>query len=404
MLVLMGALACGDEDPGLDLPPIPDAPTEPQAPETPPLPTESQAAAPPWWPGPGFAPPATGRVLQANRARPDALDGHLLACSIDVTYKGREVGLGSWAEPDLTLRLGAGPNPERDFVHWVVPDNTSQVDMGIALTRLRPGDAVSLQVLERDGTHSQEISALSVPWDGQWPLLLQDKVVDARCAPLLPSTIAGAAADLLDRAQGALDRAKPVAALGFEDLGRSEWAEHPEETLLDAAALVGWSDPRMTPLLEQLAGLSQDFDASVAQATTSAVPDPITASTLQVRVVAHHAQGALPEVWVGEPGVPDDSAVIALRIENLGDESEGLGPTDVGSVRFDLIDRQGNRVELDLRASQSGTWRKARSGSVPAKGERVLLYAYDASALSGDPILRARWPDSGLQYALHVVK
>jgi hypothetical protein len=399
-MVLLMVLACGDEDPGPALPPIPDAPLVPQAPETPPLPPESQAAAPAWWSGLGYAPPVTGTVLSANRARPEQLEGHVLACAITVTYKGREVGLGSWAEPDLTLQLGAGANPERDFVHWVVDDNTSEVEMGVSLVRMTPGDAVALTVHERDGTRSQQISALSVPWDGAWPLVLQDNVVDARCAPLLPSTIAGAAAELLERTQKSLDRAEPVADLGFEDMGRDEWAERPVETLLAAAALVGWSDPRMAPLLEQHAGLTQDFVASISDAVAAAGTDAVQASTLQISVVAHHAQGALPEAWVGEPGVPTDSAVIALRVQNQGDEGEGLGPSDVGPVRFDLVDDTGKRVELELHASQSGTWRRTRSGSVPAGGERVLLYAYDAAALSGPPTLRARWSDRGLQYAL----
>lgn len=147
--------------------------------------------------------------------------------------------------PDLqgVLRLGATEQAA------VGPDHQDTLLFTAPLVRLGPGDTIELEIADRQAFGTRAPGTLKASHRA-FPVELQGPGLQARCAWVPREELERALERPLDEAHANLQGWRPAPRLSDASLEPPAPAQAARIALREAAALVGWDDPRVAPLVE----------------------------------------------------------------------------------------------------------------------------------------------------------
>ena len=392
-------------------PPVaPEAPApadDPLRPEHLGTPAKSAAALPAWQPRPlrqlspgevPYAPEsenAGGLYAKASTTptKVGPLRDAALACSVDFGERHFD-DLIPFASPEMVkgdicavAGIPVGKGPLRHVTVAFGPDDANTATFLIPLASLDIGQPVVVRLIDIDLQFDDSIDTLRVPYRGTLPLSLATRGMKGECRHVAREALEAALPPYLAKADAALEKA-------LKDFHPS-LTEHnpasvdaaltgPQGPLAQAAALVGWDDPRVAARVSRIAELDQAFavewgkvfDAALEKSASkdwTAVAD----GQLEVRVAAvrcgkdlsaYRAMTNLPSER------PADACALNVGLRNKTDRSlRVMEPLS----QLKIFDRRG--ASRDVRFD--GLWRAGRGVDLPfestlapgAEAEYVVL-------------------------------
>lgn len=358
-------------------PPLPGAPLidVPPPPEQPATPAESLAARPPWEEGRSYAPwpdvdLAALWSISGGAGPRGPLRGALLLCEFGPERFGR-------ADTSVELRLGAAP-----------PWATSASRFALPLAHLQPGEPIVAAVRATTptfllffGGNSYTVTTLRGRFGGARAFALRDRHASLECRAAPDEAVAAVA----DRRLRDLGRWLAGHTLGLPrfDVEATDWGlgrtpvPAAQAKLRAAAALIGWSDPRLRPFAARVDEMARAFERDRAAYLTG---------------LAARGEPSLPE---GAPGSGPQLAarVAALRctggrcdveveIRNQGTKDCEVGAAGCGLDRPCLVWADGARAAAEV---PRGAKEAPRQRIAP--GEAATLRLGFRAAPAGPPLL-----------------
>ncbi|MEJ7729941.1 MAG: hypothetical protein WKG00_12050 [Polyangiaceae bacterium] len=283
-----------------------------------------------------------------------ALAGELVACGIAVRYAETKASV-QWIFPipmplpghrttqaDLraTLGYGAFATPEKprrrgqdaernDLVLSVDgPENSNWMAMTLPLAALKPGDPVTVELIDRGVfTDDAVFPTLRGRYDGTLPMVLSAPGARAECR-LVPSAVVDSHLALALRASDETIAWMDTTMTGH--LGERVAVSELTARLTYAAALVGWSDPRVVRRIDRAALLLRRIHAETraeGEAKVKALPPPSTfvdvapgGFALRVDELVCGA-GAAREASGYNVSASSLGCVLRVSVKNLGKEA-----------------------------------------------------------------------------------
>ncbi len=283
-------------------------------------------------------------ALEAER-----LDEELVLLEVKVTRRCDE-----WSAPDLKLVVERAGRPRLVLDG---PEDRDTATLALLRAGIAKGETLSIRVYDRDLTSLERVGAAKLGYAGQLPLRVVEQDVIAELRALPRARVEALLAERLREVKDALARARapeprPLAV----DLGLGQSPIPELRTLAhEAAALGGWSEPRLAALVAKLAKLEARFEAALKKAL----------APLPARGTSVEAAGSL-EVRVAafEP----KTSRLSLELKNRGAEPvECMVPVSwIGKLtRFNLVDVEAASFPLKLASC-------TRPGATVAPGTRTL--------------------------------
>ncbi|MBP9111676.1 MAG: hypothetical protein KBF88_02660 [Polyangiaceae bacterium] len=268
------------------------APTEPLTP------AESAAARPSWADPESYAPQFSEVALIPSEipAR-SALDGRFLVCAVNVNYTVKDWEFGVGLEhtflvgaKDVTRKavlrvavdvLKSGSKKPPSGAPTIFAQNYKEGNtlvLGVPLATAGAGDVLNFRV--NDGPRRITTLPITV---GKGLLEARNAKGDVECMPAARAEFdrtLGTALARLDVSLAELDRELAPGKSEFD----SPEARETENALMEAAALVGWADPRIAGRIQQLneliARFASEYREAIANVLTRAVEHDVTYEAL----------------------------------------------------------------------------------------------------------------------------
>lgn len=283
------------------------------------------------------------------------------------------------SRPDWRARLDLGDAPT---IIADGPNNRDAAVLSMPFTGLAAGEAVKLEVLDRDLFNKDDfLDAAQTQFNSAFPLVLTGvrrklhgtcrhldaKGVSARLTPAVSD-----ASSILAAWSASLTEADLAAA----DLGYP-WGEHRllEDAIEDVAALVGWAHAELTPLREGFAAGQarwQELARAAAREAVDAAAAPgasVTVGAITVGPAAVHCDGAVPGALTGTAVDAQSAPSCVLEVS-----VQGAPPAlELGSLRLDLLFPDG---------------RTEQPGLLAVDGQRALLDAVLVDSALGRSALK----------------
>ena len=314
------------------VPPPPALPARPARPSLLGTPATSEAARPAWAEGTSYAPQSPA-ALASSPVETSASDG-MLRCEIQ-SYMREMRFRKKAAKPDLQGYLSFG----RTRIFAAGSDDNDRLTISAPLARLGPGDSLRIDVQDRQPFSVRSLGTMEAPFEAL-PASLTGEDLAATCVWIEWAQLEAALETPLADAEANLRGWHPAPNLESGSLGPAPPGEAAQAAITDAAALVGWDDPRVASRVAA-------FDERLA-----------THRALLAHGVQEKLAG-LPEGWVSTA------------------EGVQLGPATLAAPRMDAASRTLPRtIELPVRLGPGGEIRPTTIGPlgnfelVDARGER----------------------------------
>ncbi|MBZ4423341.1 hypothetical protein [Myxococcus sp. RHSTA-1-4] len=372
------------------------------------LPTvkENIAAAPSWVPEMSAAAPQladpVGLFTEASRpVKEKEMPPGVVLCQVVVVNERLDL----LAAPDLLVSMRLGSHPQ---VTVRGREESNVMYLSMPGVQLREGDEARLRIMDRDVFTNESVGTMKARYAGAFPLLAASRPVQMSCGVLLPGQVKAHVPRYLDAAErqlGALERTRPRA---LEDhWGYPTWEVFQARAALGhVAALVGWADRRMQPLLERFDAFEsrwlEEAEASVRK-KAEARPKagewvPVLQGRQEARVIAARCGGTPVNGRASVTGACRVEVELKqgkgapLRVDPADPESDTLpaavlvrsnGLTEamaLGSLWFN--ERRRTQVTVKPGEKVRVVWEVQRSGASPAP---ALLWL---RAPDGDVLLR----------------
>lgn len=409
MILLL--LACADA-PAPPAPPArPDAPL-PAAPARLGTPKTS-ADARPAWAGQGrvgYAPQPQSAFAIIERAKElgtgGPMEGGVMACEVSAEqFDGMKLRFGPFEtknKADLRAYLSFG-RWAGERAHSALADgarNANWVNVAAPLLSLASGEQVQVDIYDRDLLVDDHIITLEAEFSGAWPLVLAAQGASATCwavpreeAERLGAPHLASAIDALSVQEGSWHP-----DLWQDDMGETMRAPMPQPSIEEAAASLGWDDPRVVELngrLERLwARFAEERLAKLREAESRLPPpgvpiDAEGAPTAMTLLGARCGSYDFPPRKLLAPNdspLPADGCSFVLRVENKGpidlplSPMEGAAPITAATV----IDAGGRPMRLEL-LGQVVNKQLATEVGVLAPGDSAVLVFSVAEEPQSEP-------------------
>lgn len=318
------------------------------------------------------------------------LKSQALACRLDLGKRRLDESL-PFASPDvvygdLSAAVGVSPSRRRSPARVALgegPEDANRVTVLVPKLDLSPGQVVWLRVVDRDVQFDDLVAVLKVPYEGSLPLSSETPAVKGSCRLVPPEAIEAAVTDVLARADERLEltrtkaRAEVASSAGK---GVDDWLFPLREQLGQAAALVGWHDPRVSTRVRAADALAaeltttfgQRFDEARAQAVgrewTKLADDQLELRVERVVCGRKHL-GPYRAVFSFFGRLGKDVCVIVLGARNLTDRPVLVDYNTIGPLDdLVVVDRRGQRAVEHIQGRMQG--RRARK--LRGRGELTL--------------------------------
>ncbi len=317
LALTVAAAACGPA--AVPMAPVPDPPQEQQpakpasAPEPakPPAepapaqlgsPAASKAAAPGWWmrwprikQRPEYAPQphSPGELFDAADEKPGQLESiadALLACRLEAGKFFEKKGVqliepGAFAEADLLAAAAVKPASSAPGLVTTArgKEDTNRMFFTVPLAKMARGDALVINVFDRDVMTVKAIEQLTLAFDGATPIRARGERAAAECRVLPRPWLEAQLAEKLKKLDAELetydDRYHPhLPGRGLtHEIGPAAHGDFLRGRIDQAAALVGWDDPRINKRVKRLQAIVARFDAELKRLlhqTRATLPAP----------------------------------------------------------------------------------------------------------------------------------
>ncbi len=337
----------------------------------------------------------------AEPSKAARIAGVSLACRVDLGERVLDgqapFGSAKGRLGDLNVFAAALPRakqPLRYVALGVGPEDSNTAVVVAPRCDLGPGAVVHLRVLDRDVTFDDQVAAVDLPFTGGLPLRYAARGLVAECRRVEAEDIDRALGPLLEASdrelKGALGALAPADDLASgRPLARR--LDAPRRALAEAAALVGWDDPRILPRLqghlafEESAAASYRAAFAAKEAAAQGALDwtPLADGQLELRLgpppCGRSALQPYAAVIPFFKRLPEDACALRIGLRNRTDRTvvvdyDRLGPL----TRLRLQGPDGERwvQHLSVELSRGQPPRALRKDlKVPAGGEVELLAA-----------------------------
>ncbi|MCP4922195.1 MAG: hypothetical protein GY913_35285 [Proteobacteria bacterium] len=237
-------------------------------------PAASQYHRPSWATHSGYAPSPPSDILREGQAYTGPIVDGLLTCSMTTTYRGYRQGvIASLMNHDTR-------SPDSDGLIWqdsqyVVtsgPSNSSRGTFGAAKISAEDGDPLKLTLQDRGFFRSHQYDVLTASYGGELPVTLVGTSSEATCS-LVPRSVVETYTKRAVAAckPGMDDLAARVPDLQAMDFGRQVELD-PRPNIQDVAGLVGWDDPTVRGLVDQVEASDERFQTALGEAMVAHRP------------------------------------------------------------------------------------------------------------------------------------
>ncbi len=323
------------------------------------------------------------------------LDEHVPFAPLDVVYG------------DLSATIGVGPDRRRKPGRVALgrgPEDGNKVTVLVPRVDLSPGQVIWIRIVDRDVQFDDLVAVLKVPYEGSLPLAIDTPAVKGSCRLVPPEAVEAAVTDALVRADERLEITRTKArteVASSNGKGVDDWLQPLRERLGQAAALVGWNDPRVVERVQAAdalaAGLTSAFAQRFAAALAGAVGRQWTRladDQLELRVerVVCGRKKLRPyrALFSFFARMHEDTCVVVLGARNPTDRSLVVDYNTIGPLDdLTVVDRRGQRKVEHIQGRMQG--RRARK--LKGRGELTLKPGAQASVVIAplliDELLRA---------------